>query len=203
MEGRRRFLFGISFSLLLIFLSVSITFTIQIQLIMTADASTATQISNKTGTTVDFDSVNFTLAANALTTAFGEPFYELQDTKDTGSELLSISPLETKDSYSGSGQMKGIGNVTETGTYVTSYGNNSMKSVGKGVIVADDGAAVTFTGEDRGQIDDKGNILFRGVIYFNAPQSDPKFGFLHSMIGLYLYTEDKNGNDSTKVWLWK
>ena len=36
---------------------------------------------------------------NKLTSAFGLPFYELTDAKDTGKEVLNIDPQQTKDSY--------------------------------------------------------------------------------------------------------
>jgi hypothetical protein len=36
---------------------------------------------------------------NKLTSAFGAPFYELTDAKDTGKEVFNIDPQQTKVSY--------------------------------------------------------------------------------------------------------
>jgi hypothetical protein len=162
----------------------------------------ATTVTNNTSEMI-FDSVNFTKAANALTEAFGEPFYVLQDTNDTGSELLNTNPLQTKDSYSGEGMINGVGNVTEIGTYTTTYGLGTTKSVGKGVIGTGDGHVVTFTGEDRGQTDYNGTVLYRGIMFFEVDPRDSKLGFLSNKMGMYLYAESPGGYDATKVWLIK
>ena len=68
---------------------------------------------------------------NTLTSAFGSPFYELTVSKDTGKEVIRIDPEQTKDSYIAHGNMNGIGNVTEDGTYISTYSSPEVSSTGK------------------------------------------------------------------------
>ncbi len=88
---------------------------------------------------------------NTLTSAFGLSFYELTDSKDTGKEVVSIDPEQTKDSYIAQGNMNWIGNVTEYGTYISTYSSPAISSIGKGMIVQNDNVA-TFTAEDTREI---------------------------------------------------
>ena len=116
-----------------------------------------TQIFSSTTTTADAttlspDNVNAIMTNNAafadpisqataMTAAFGEPFYVLNDSKDTGNEVVNLEPPQTKDSYIAQGYMQGIGNVSERGTYVTTYSSPIISSVGKGLIVKNDHVA--------------------------------------------------------------
>ena len=52
----------------------------------------------------------------AMNSAFGEPFYVLDDSQDLSSRVLNTNPLETQDTYRVNGTMEGIGNISETGT---------------------------------------------------------------------------------------
>ena len=54
----------------------------------------------------------------AMNSAFGEPFYVLGNSQDISSQVLKTNPLETQDTYRVNGTMKGVGNISETGTYV-------------------------------------------------------------------------------------
>jgi hypothetical protein len=137
---------------------------------------------------------------NKLTSAFGSPFYELTDAKDTGKEVLNIDPQQTKDSYIAQGNMKEIGNVTEYGTYVSTYSSPEISSMGRGMIVQNDNVA-TFTAEDTGKYDNDGNLLLKGTMFFQS--DDKKMESIDGKVGLYLYWKDTNGTDWTKTWLWK
>lgn len=137
---------------------------------------------------------------DAMITAFGEPFYELTDAVDTGKEVVSINPQQTKDSYKAEGNMIGIGNVTEYGTYVSTYSSPSISSTGKGMIVQGDSVA-TFTDADTGEYDDEGNLLLKGSMFFESDSKEMKS--IDGKVGLYLYWKDINGTDWTKTWLWK
>jgi len=137
---------------------------------------------------------------NKLTSAFGLPFYELTDAKDTGKEVLNIDPQQTKDSYITQGNMKGIGNVTEYGTYISTYSSPEISSMGKGMIVQNDNV-VTFTAEDTGKYDSDGDLLLKGTMFFQS--DDKKMENIDGKVGLYLYWKDTNGTDWRKTWLWK
>ena len=136
----------------------------------------------------------------AMVTAFGEPFYELTDSVDTGKEVVSIDPQQTKDSYVAEGNMVEIGNVTEYGTYVSTYSSPSISSTGKGMIFQGDSVA-TFTAADTGEYDNNGNLLLKGSMYFDSESKEMES--IDGKVGLYLYWKDNNGTDWTKTWLWR
>ncbi len=160
---------------------------------LTTTAATTSNLNN----TFHHDSVS---EINKLTSAFGLPFYELTDAKDTGKEVLNIDPQQTKDSYIAQGNMEGIGNVTEYGTYISTYSSPEISSIGKGMIVQNDNVA-TFTAEDIGKYDNDGNLLLKGTMFFQS--DDKKMESIDGRVGLYLYWKDTNGTDWTKSWLWE
>ncbi|HYG00049.1 MAG TPA: hypothetical protein VD815_08145 [Candidatus Saccharimonadales bacterium] len=135
-----------------------------------------------------------------MITAFGDPFYELTDSKDRGKEGVSLDPQQTKDSHIAQENMTGIGNVTEHGTYVSTYSSPSISSVGKGMIIQNDSVA-TFTASDTGEYDDQGNPFLKGSVYFESDSK--KMKSIDGKIGLYLYWKGSNGTDWTKTWLWE
>ena len=96
--------------------------------------------------------------------------------------------------------MKGIGNVTEYGTYVSTYSSPEISSIGKGMIVQNDNVT-TFTAEDTGKYDNEGNLLLKGTMFFQS--DDNKMENIDGKVGLYLYWKDTNGTDWTKTWLWE
>ena len=86
---------------------------------------------------------------------------------DTG-DINSLS-AKVELSYSGSGYMLGIGNVTETWTFVNTHlSNNIIQGIGKGVIITDDGNAVaTATELGRGFHMSPETIVYPGDGFFN------------------------------------
>jgi hypothetical protein len=171
-----------------------------------------TQVSASTtanATTQSLYDVNATMTNNAafadpvsqvtaMTAAFGEPFYVLNDSKDTGNEVVNLEPPQTKGSYIAQGQMKGIGNVSEHGSYVTTYSSPIISSVGKGLIFKNDHVA-TFTAQDTGRSDNEGNRLLKGTMFFQS--HDMEMAGINGKVGFYLYWKDNNGTDWTKMWL--
>lgn len=142
----------------------------------------------------------FSNATRAMINAFGEPFYVLGDSLDTGSEVTSIDPMKTKDSFSANGTMQGVGAITEQATFESTYSPN-LSSEGLGIITTPDGYAATFTANDIGYTGVNGTVYYYGVMNFSS-HPEGKFGFLNDRMGLYLYEEDHHGRDSTKAWLW-
>src|SRR5919112_5758435 len=125
-------------------IGMAIAMTMGIGLIPTVSSSTTADAT--TQSPYDINATmrnNATFAApvsqvNAMTSAFGEPFYVLNDSKDTGNEVVNLDPPQTKGSYIAQGYMQGIGNVSEHGTYVTTYSSPIISSVGKGLIFKND-----------------------------------------------------------------
>jgi hypothetical protein len=140
---------------------------------------------------------------NAMNAAFGKPFYVLGNSQDLSSQVTSTNPLETRDTYKVNGTMKEVGNISETGTYVSTYRPGSIHSVGSGTLSTLDGTGTaTFTAADEGKQDASGSILYKGIVFYRADLGG-KLGFLDNKIGLYVYWQDANGNDWSKVWEWK
>src|SRR5919112_3761935 len=133
----------------------------------------------------------------AMTAVFGEPFYVLNDSNDTGNEVVNLEPPQTKGSYIAQGYMQGIGNVSERGTYVTTYSSPIISSVGKGLIFKNDHVA-TFTAQDTGRSDNEGNRLLKGTMLFQS--DDMEMAGINGKMGFYLYWKDNNGTDWTKMW---
>jgi hypothetical protein len=193
-----------------IIIGTGIALIFQNSMIIEADATTLTQDNLNTtstaATVATISTLNNTFyhdsdhEINTLTSAFGSPFYELTDSKDTGKEVVSIDPEQTKDSYIAHGNMNGIGNVTEYGTYISTYSSPEVSSTGKGMIVQNDNVA-TFTAEDTGKYDNAGNLLLKGTMFFQS--DDKKMESIDGKVGLYLYWKDSNSTDWTKTWLWK
>lgn len=169
--------------------------------ITTATSTTTTTTAADTTSTLN-NTINHdpTREINTLTSAFGLPFYELTDAKDTGKEVVSIDPEQTKDSYIAQGNMNWIGNVTEYGTYISTYSSPAVSSIGKGMIVQNDNVA-TFTAEDTGKYDSEGNLLLKGTMFLQS--DNKKMESIDGKVGLYLYWKDSNGTDWTKTWLWE
>jgi hypothetical protein len=201
-----------SLLIVVIIMGTGIALVFQNSMVIEAGATTLTQDNSNTtsssssATMATTSTLNSTYyhdsdrEINTLTSAFGSPFYELTDSKDTGKEVVSIDPEQTKDSYIAHGNMNGIGNVTEYGTYISTYSFPEVSSTGKGMIVQNDNVA-TFTAEDTGKYDNAGNLLLKGTMFFQS--DDKKMESIDGKVGLYLYWKDSNSTDWTKTWLWK
>ena len=107
-------------------------------------------------------------------------------------------------SYSGSGYMLGIGNVTETWTFVNTHlSNNIIQGIGKGVIMTDDGNGVaTATELGRGFHMSPETIVYPGARVFSA-DSNSKLAFLNELVGVTQWEVDSLGNYKVKMWQWK
>lgn len=176
---------------------------------------TTTQIANATNlihdTTIGSDNLtdptitSFSPAEEiaAFNSILGKPFYELTSSNNTGSEVISLNPPVTKDSYSGRGFMQEVGNVTDQGAYVSTYSPGEYISEGKGIIFSDEGQFVTFTSVDTGFTDDEGNFMYRGSMIFDSNDPEGVFSKIDDQIGLYITWSGINGTNWSKTWLWE
>ena len=121
---------------------------------------------------------------------------------DTG-DINSLS-AKVELSYSGSGYMLGIGNVTETWTFVNTHlKNNITQGIGKGVIITDDGNGIaTATELGRGFHLSPETMVYPGARVFSA-DSNSKLAFLNELVGVTQWEVDSLGNYKTKMWQWK
>ena len=155
------------------------------------------------------DVQNNTIAVNnSKNSMLGELIYESsgkivsQKVVDTGDIYYPSAKVEL--SYSGSGYMQGIGNVTETWTFVNTHLiNNITQGIGKGVILTDDGNGVaTATELGRGFHMSPETIVYPGARVFSA-DSNGKLAFLNELVGVTQWEVDSLGNYKVKMWQWK
>jgi hypothetical protein len=145
---------------------------------------------------------------NSKNSMLGELIYESsgkivsQKVVDTGDIYNPSAKVEL--SYSGSGYMQGIGNVTETWTFVNTHlKNNISQGIGKGVIMTDDGNGVaTATELGRGFHLSPETIVYPGARVFSA-DSNGKLAFLNELVGVTQWEVDSLGNYKVKMWQWK
>jgi len=125
-----------------------------------------------------------------------------QKVVDTGDTNNPSAKVEL--SYSGSGYMQGIGNVTETWTFVNTHlKNNITQGIGKGVIMTDDGNGVaTATEPGRGFHMSPETIVYPGARVFST-DSNGKLAFLNKLVGVTQWEVDSLGNYNVKMWQWK
>jgi hypothetical protein len=65
-----------------------------------------------------------------------------------------------------------------------------------------DGEMATNTSEGVGRIADRGEINWRGSIFYRT-SSTGKLAFLNNLVGLFETRIDSEGNFSEKTWEWK
>jgi hypothetical protein len=144
-----------------------------------------------------------------LTKIFGEPIYKEISRQTSNSIVLNVegggSLIKTQDSYTATGILKDIGNVTDKSTFITTYqsdSGNTSTSTGNGIITTKDGEIATYTGQDLGITDKNGTDTYHGIIIFQT-DSDGKLAFLDNLIGLYEYKSWSDGKKSGIIWEWK
>ena len=74
-----------------------------------------------------------------LTQIFGEPIYKETSRQSSNSIVLNVEDgiIKTQDSYTATGILKNVGNVTDKSNFITTYqtdAGNTSTSTGKGII---------------------------------------------------------------------
>jgi len=142
-----------------------------------------------------------------LTQIFGELIYKETSRQSSNSIVLNVEGgiIKTQDSYTATGILKNVGNVTDKSIFITTYqsdSGNTSTSTGKGIITTTDGEIATYTGQDLGITDKNGTDTYHGIIIFQT-DSDGKLEFLDNLIGLYEYKSWSDGTKSGIIWEWK
>jgi hypothetical protein len=139
-----------------------------------------------------------------LDTILGPPFFEDRGSKVTGTRVLSTNPVQTEDSFVANVTIRGVGNATDTGTFITTHKSNGITiSEGQGMISTADGEIATYTAKDLGFTDETGDTTYRGIQIFST-NSAGKIAFMDNLIGLYIYENNADGDRvSGKIWDWK
>lgn len=188
----------------LLFLFVSTVLSVTSISMLVQNTYAQVQLSNSTESnlTTSNDKV-MTQTFENLSDFFGTPLFLETSHNSIGSITIGTSPLKTQDSYSATGYLRDVGNVTDMATFVTTHlANGKSTSVGKGNFTTSDGDIANYTGQDVGYTDSSGVEIYKGIQVFS---SDPegKLGFLDNVIGMYVYKYWPNGATTGTIWEWK
>ncbi|MDQ3966957.1 MAG: hypothetical protein M3275_01010 [Thermoproteota archaeon] len=133
------------------------------------------------------NSINYTSSLNSI---FGDPFFVDMGSKDTGSRVISTNPILTEDSYIANVTIRGVGNATDIGTFITTYDpntNTTTTSIGQGIITSSNGNEIAaYTTKDLGTTNEEGEVVYRGIQIFDT-NSTGEMSFMDNLVGLYMY----------------
>ena len=139
--------------------------------------------------------VNVTLPLDAA-----DSIYSANATAFLGSKNISLTPYQmTESHYSDQGFLKGVGNVTNNQTFISTYlSDELLQGTGNGTFETPDGQSIAWISSDIGRLVD-GRWVFDGIILFNNTQSE-SLSLLNNRIGL---AKDIAGNEPNYIWLLK
>jgi hypothetical protein len=99
--------------------------------------------------------------------------------------------------YSDQGFLKGVGNVTNNQTYISTHLSDELiQSTGNGTFETPDGQSIAWISSAIGRPVD-GRWVFHDIILFNNTQSE-SLALLNNSIGLFKGTV---GNEPDYIWL--
>jgi hypothetical protein len=128
-----------------------------------------------------------------------DSIYSANKTTFLGSKNISLTPyLVTEEHSSDQGILKGVGNVTNNQTYISTHLTDKLiQSTGNGTIETQDGESIAWITSAIGRPANDSNWVFHGIILFNNTQSK-SLALLNNSIGLVKSTA---GNEPDYIWL--
>jgi hypothetical protein len=154
-------------------------------------------------TTPPTTSFHNTMPNVTLDTILGASFFEDKGSKVTGTRVISTNPVQTEDSFVANVTIRGVGNATDAGTFITTHKPGGITtSEGHGIISTIDGEVATYTAKDLGFTNETGDTTYRGIQIFTT-NSAGKMAFMDNLVGLYVYENNAEGDRiSGKIWEW-
>ena len=127
-----------------------------------------------------------------------DSIYSANTSKFLGSKNISLTPYRmTEGHYSDQGFLKGVGNVTNKQTFISTYLSDELvQSRGNGTFETPDGQSIAWISSSIGRPFD-GRWVFHGIILFNNTQSE-SLSLLNNSIGL---SKNTAGNEPHYIWL--
>ena len=127
-----------------------------------------------------------------------DSIYSANSTKFLSSKNISLTPYRmTEGHYSDQGFLKGVGNVTNKQTYISTYLSDELvQSRGNGTFETPDGQSIAWVSSSIGRPVD-GRWVFHAIILFNNTQSE-SLSLLNNSIGL---SKNTAGNEPHYIWL--
>jgi hypothetical protein len=115
--------------------------------------------------------------------------------------ILSVDPVTAEVTFEDSGNILGVP-ITGTGTYTSVIRpDGSIYGEGQGLIVTQDGEALTWTGNGMGSFGPGGTVSYRGMLYYRT--NSQKLARLNNASAAFEFEVDAAGNTSSKAWEWK
>jgi len=129
-----------------------------------------------------------------------DSIYSANKTMSLGSKNISLTPYPvTEERASDQGFLKGVGNVTNNQTYISTHLSDKLiQSTGNGTFNTPDGQSIAWISSSIGRLVD-GRWVFHDIILFNNTQSK-SLALLNNSIGLVKSTV---GNEPDYIWLLK
>ena len=129
-----------------------------------------------------------------------DSIYSANKTMSLGSKNISLTPYPvTEERASDQGFLKGVGNVTNNQTYISTHLSDKLiQSTGDGTLSTPDGQSIAWITSSIGRPVD-GRWVFHDIILFNNTQSK-SLALLNNSIGLVKSTV---GNEPDYIWLLK
>ena len=127
-----------------------------------------------------------------------DSIYSANTSKFLGSKNISLTPYRmTEGHYSDQGFLKGVGNVTNKQTFISTYLSDELvQSRGNGTFETPDGQSIAWISSSIGRPVD-GRWVFHAIILFNNTQSE-SLSLLNNSIGL---SKNTAGNEPHYIWL--
>ena len=127
-----------------------------------------------------------------------DSIYSTNTSKVLSSKNISLTPYRmTEGHYSDQGFLKGVGNVTDNQTYISTYLSDELvESRGNGTFETPDGQSIAWISSSIGRPID-GRWVFHAIILFNNTQSE-SLALLNNSIGL---SKNTAGNEPQYIWL--
>ena len=127
-----------------------------------------------------------------------DSIYNENTTKFLGSKNISLTPYRmTEEHSSDQGFLKGVGNVTNNQTYISTHLSDELiQSRGNGTFETPDGQSISWISSSIGR-PVGGHWMFHGIILFNNTQSE-SLSLLNNSIAL---SKDTAGNEPHYIWL--
>jgi len=127
-----------------------------------------------------------------------DSIYNENTTKFLGSKNISLTPYRmTEEHASDQGLLKGVGNVTNNQTYISTHLSDELiQSRGNGTFETPDGQSIAWISSSIGRMVE-GRWVFYTIILFNNTQSE-SLSLLNNSIGL---SKNIIGNEPDYIWL--
>ena len=127
-----------------------------------------------------------------------DSIYSANTSRFLSSKNISLTPYRIEEGhYSDQGFLKGVGNVTDNQTYISTHLSDELvQSRGNGTFETPDGQSIAWISSSIGRPVD-GRWVFHAIILFNNTQSE-SLALLNNSIGL---SKNTAGNEPQYIWL--